>query len=140
MELFAKAHPDEVAGVVLVDPRHRDFLTTCEEAKLDACGIPESVLADQAPSVIAEYHAFENASDEIRAAGSFGSYPVRVLTATDHPVSIARETLWATMLGSLAAESVDGQQIMVQGSGHYIQIERPDIVTQTILAVLPEAL
>ena len=26
MELFAKAHADEVIGAVLVDPRHRDFL------------------------------------------------------------------------------------------------------------------
>src|SRR6478609_6304811 len=32
MELFAKSHPDEVRGAVLVDPRHRDFLTTCEAA------------------------------------------------------------------------------------------------------------
>ena len=50
MELFAKSHPDEVVGVVLVDPRHRDFLSTCEAAKLDNCGIPESTLATQAPS------------------------------------------------------------------------------------------
>ena len=53
MELFAKSHADEVAGVVLVDPRHRDFLTTCEAAMLDLCGIPESTLATQAPAVIA---------------------------------------------------------------------------------------
>ena len=52
MELFAKSHPDEVVGVVLVDPRHRDFLSTCEAAQLDVCGIPESVLVTQAPAVI----------------------------------------------------------------------------------------
>ena len=43
MELFAKSHPDEVVGVVLVNPRHRDFLATCEAAELDDCGIPESI-------------------------------------------------------------------------------------------------
>jgi pimeloyl-ACP methyl ester carboxylesterase len=137
MELFAKSHPDEVMGVVLVDPRHRDFLSTCEAAHLDLCGIPESVLATQAASVIAEYHAFVRASDEIRAAGGFGAYPVRVLTATDHPVSPAREALWETMLASLAAEAVNGEQIIVQGSGHYIQIDRPAEVVKTILALLP---
>ena len=31
MELFAKAHPEEVTGVVFVDPRHRDFTTACAE-------------------------------------------------------------------------------------------------------------
>ena len=137
MELFAKSHADEVVGVVLVDPRHRDFLTTCEAAKVGGCGISESALATQAPTVAAEYHAFAMASDQIHAAGTFGSYPVRVLTATDHPVSPAWETLWETMLGSLAAEAVNGEQIIVQGAGHHIQLDRPDVVVQSILAMLP---
>ena len=87
--------------------------------------------------MIAEYHAFAMASDQIRAAGAFGSYPVRVLTATNHPVSPAREALWETMLASLAAEAVNGEQIIVQGAGHHIQLDRPDVVVNTILAVLP---
>jgi hypothetical protein len=94
MELFAKSHPDEVAGVVLVDSRHRDFLATCEAARLDLCGMPDSILADQPPPVPAEYRAFAMASDQIRAAGGFGSHPVRVLTATSHAGSPAREALW----------------------------------------------
>jgi pimeloyl-ACP methyl ester carboxylesterase len=138
MELFAKSHADEVVGVVLVDPRHRDFLNTCEAANIDGCGIPESMLAGQAPAVIAEYHAYAKAADQIHAAGGFGSYPVRILTATTHPnVSAAWETLWETILGSLAAEAVNGEQIIVQGAGHHIQLDRPDVVEQSILAMLP---
>lgn len=138
MELFAKSHGEEVVGVVLVDPRHRDFLTACEANNVDGCGIPESTLALQAPAVIAEYHAFTMASDQIHAAGGFGSYPVRVLTATNHPGwSAAVETLWETMLGSLAAEAVNGEQIIVRGAGHHIQLDRPDVVEQSILAMLP---
>ena len=138
MELFAKSHPDEVVGAVLVDPRHRDFLSTCEAANIDGCGIPESTLATQSAAVIAEYHAFAMASDQIHAAGTFGSYPVRVLTATNHPgVSPAWETLWETILASLAAEAADGKQIVVQGAGHHIQLDRPDVVVQSILGMLP---
>jgi len=136
MELFARSHPDEVVGVVLVDPRHRDFLEVCEAAGLDQCGIPESLLVTQAPAVIAEYHDFTAASAEIEAAGRFGDYPVRVLTATVHPVSPAREELWESMLASLAAEAADGEQIIVEGSSHYIQLDRPDVVVNTILAQL----
>ncbi len=136
MELFAKAHPDEVIGAVLVDPRHRDFLATCEAAALDNCGIPEPLLQQQATSTIAEYHAFPLGVDETRAAGPFGRYPVRVLTATDHPVSAAREALWESMLGDLAAEASNGEQIIVRGAGHYIQLDRPDVVVQTILELL----
>lgn len=34
MELFAKAHPEEVVGLVLVDSRHRDFTAACQSAGL----------------------------------------------------------------------------------------------------------
>jgi|SRR4051794_16422646 pimeloyl-ACP methyl ester carboxylesterase len=136
MELFARAHADEVMGLVLVDSRHRDFLAACEAAMLDLCGIPEATLATQAPTVIAEYHAFAMASGEIRAAGAFGAYPVRVLTATHDPGSAARQALWEAMAASLAAEAADGERILVQGSSHYIQIDRPGEVVKTVLAVL----
>jgi pimeloyl-ACP methyl ester carboxylesterase len=137
MELFAKSHADEVVGVVLVDPRHREFLTACEAAGLDLCGIPESTLATQAPSIIAEYHAYTMASDEIRAADGFGTYPVRVLTASDIPGSAARQALWKSMHASLAAEATDGEQIFVHDTDHYIQVHQPGEVVQAILAVLP---
>ncbi len=136
MELFAKSHPDEVAGVVLVDPRPHDFLAVCEAAALDQCGIPEPILMTQAPAVIAEYRDFTAASAEIEAAGPFGGYPVRVLTATVHPVSPAREALWESMLAALAAEAPDGEQIIVEGASHYIQLDRPEIVAATIVGLL----
>ena len=137
MELFAKAYPDEVVGVVLVDSRHRDFLETCEAAKLDWCGLPEPLLQQQATAAIAEYRAFETASEEISAAGSFASYPVRVLTATDHSVSPAREALWESTNASIAAEATNGKQIIVRGSDHFIQLERPEVVVDAILETLP---
>jgi pimeloyl-ACP methyl ester carboxylesterase len=137
MELFAKSHADEVVGVVLVDPRHRDFLTTCEAARLDLCGIPESTLATQAPAVIAEYDAYSLASEEMRAAGGFGAYPVRVLTASDISGSAARQALWKSMHASLAAEATDGVQILVQGASHNIQVDQPGEVVKAILAILP---
>lgn len=138
MELFAKSHPEEVAGVVLVDPRPADFLAVCEAAELDGCGIPEPLLLMQARATIAEYRAFAAAPDEIEAAGRFGDYPVRVLTATVHPVSPAREELWESMLAALAAEAPDGEQILVDGASHYIQVDRPDVVADTILGLLGE--
>lgn len=137
MELFAKSHADEVVGVVLVEPRHRDFLTACEAAKLDLCGIPEPTLAMQAASIISEYHAYSMASDEIRAAGGFGAHPVRVLTASEIPGSPARQALWRSMHASLAAEAMNGQQILVQGAGHYVQVDQPGEVVKAILAILP---
>jgi len=138
VELFAKAHPDEVVGAVLVDPRPGDFLAACEAMHFAHCGISESLLATQAPAMVVEYHAYTMASEEIRAAGTFGSYPVRVLTATDHPDWSAEvNALWEAMHRALAAEATDGEQITVQGAGHHIQLDRPDVVVAQILGMLP---
>jgi pimeloyl-ACP methyl ester carboxylesterase len=135
MELFAKAHPDEVAGLVLVDPRHRDFTTSCEEKGIDGCIIPADVLASLPDVQRAEVEDFASASTEIRAAGRFGRYPVRVLTSTAHSSGPEFEALWKSMLGSLAAEAADGEQVVLPGAGHYLQIERPVEVAQTIFQI-----
>ena len=137
MELFAKAYPDEVAGLVLVDPRHRDFTSACERAGLEGCTIPEAVVATLKPVEIAEFEAFARTSDEMRAAGEFGAYPVRVLTATAHGFSPEVEALWVSMLGSLAAEADDGAQQIFSGAGHVLQLERAHEVAEAILSLVP---
>ena len=137
MELFAKAHPGEVSGLVLVDPRHRDFTSACENAGLEGCTIPASVVATLKPVEIAEFEAFARTSDEIGAAGSFGQYPVRVLTATSHGFGPEAEALWVSMLGSLADEAVNGEQQIFSGASHVLQIERPHDVADAILALVP---
>ena len=136
MELFARSHPAEVAAVVLVDPRHRDFLDTCEAAHLDSCGLTDSMLFWLPQIQEDEYRAFAMASREIAAAGPFGSFPVRVLTGTDHGVSAAREALWESMLGALAAEAPEGRQILYPGASHYVQLDRAAEVAQVIAGVL----
>lgn len=137
MELFAKTHPDEVAALVLVDPRHRDFTTACMDAQLTGCTLPESVLATLPAVQRAEYTDSASAAAQIAAAGTFGDYPVRVLTATSHGVTEALEALWQSMLGELADEAADGEQIVFQGAGHYLQLSHPAEVVEVILSVLP---
>jgi pimeloyl-ACP methyl ester carboxylesterase len=136
MELFAREHPEEVAGLVLVDPRHPDFTAACQEANIEGCGIPASTVAKLPQVQIDEYAAFASASAETAAAGAFGRYPVRVLTATSHSSSSEWEALWKSMLGSLAAEAPDGEQIVYEGAGHYLQLERTHEVAQQILKLV----
>lgn len=137
MELFAKAHPGEVAGAVLVEPRHRDFLARCEAAQLDLCGIPDALLATQPATDIAEYKAFPAGAAEIAAAGPFGGYPVRVLTATGQMGSPARRALWEATHAALADEAADGQQVIFPGATHALPTERATEVAKVIRALLP---
>jgi pimeloyl-ACP methyl ester carboxylesterase len=137
MELFAKAHPEEVIGVVLVDPRHRDFTSACENAGLEGCTPPASVVASLPQVEIDEFEEFAHTSDQIQAAGEFERYPVRVLTATSHGFAPELEVLWESMLGLLADEAVDGDQSLFVGAGHFLQVERAHEVAQTIVGLLP---
>ena len=86
-----------------------------------------------------EYVSFPLASTEIRAAGTFGPYLVRVLTATDYGASALRVALWESMLSTLAAVAADGKQIMPAGSSHFVQSDRPSGVADVIVGVLPGA-
>jgi pimeloyl-ACP methyl ester carboxylesterase len=137
MELFAKAYPEEVAGVVLVDPRHRDFTAACEQAGLEGCGPPADIVASLPQVQLDEFEAYAHVSEEIRALGAFGPYPVRVLTATSHGFVPELEALWESMLGSLADEAADGDQRVFVGAGHYLQVEHAEEVAQVILSLLP---
>lgn len=137
MELFAKAYPEQVSGVVLVDPRHRDFTSACQEAGLDGCTIPADVVASLPQVQADEFEAFARTSEEMRALGGFGAYPVRVLTATEHGFTPELEALWQSMLGSLAEEALDGEQQVFSGAGHYLQVERAHEVAEVILSLLP---
>lgn len=137
MELFAKAHPEEVLGLVLVDSRHRDFGDACEEAALPGCVPPDSVVASLPPVEIDEFEGFALISEQIAAAGPFGSYPVRVLTATSHGFTPEVETLWESLHGSLADEATDGEQTIYEGAGHYLQLQRVHEVAEVITSLLP---
>lgn len=136
MELFARAHPEEVAGLVLVDSRPSDFLAVCESAGLDQCGLPSSYVEAKGGAFASEYKAFSEAAEEMMAAGTFGAYPVRVMTATRRSgKSPERMALWTSMHASLAEEAEDGAQILVHGT-HYLQTNHARKVTEVIRELL----
>ena len=105
MEVFAKAHPEEVSAVVLVDPRPRNLLDVCESEGIDMCGIPDDTLATRPEIVQEEYVAYTQATDEI--TGEFGACSVRVLSGTKYPgQSEGWMALFQWKEGDLAEEAV----------------------------------
>jgi pimeloyl-ACP methyl ester carboxylesterase len=75
---------------------------------------------------------------------SFGSRPLRILTAQNHsydtaktPAAVHREHLaveraWAQTQSRYLSLSTDSKQILVPNSGHYIQFDQPQIVLDAI--------
>lgn len=99
--------------------------------------------------IISERIALDaRSSAEVRGEQrSYGSMPLIVLTAgktlKELPVSqaqrIALSTLWDQMHNRVAALSSRGVNIVVTGSGHFIQLDRPAVVISAVDRVVDQA-
>jgi pimeloyl-ACP methyl ester carboxylesterase len=191
VRLYAARHPQEVAGLVLVDSAHedqyrrapseiRELLPQVEEqarqqfeglkaliesGSLDPGmlpvppGLPASaaetfralVAANpkHVETFIAEQQAVQAIHAELRVARitSLGDLPLVVLSH-DEPMAMpglsdevnqAYEQLWQDLQAELAALSSQGKLMMAEGSGHYIQLERPQLVIDAIVEVVTAA-
>lgn len=136
MELFAKTHPEEVVGLVLVDSRPATFGSACVEAGVSGCSIPPSAVAAMPAHERAEVEAFEGVAAELRGAGAFGQYPVRALVATSHSLSREGEALWVSLQRATAAEAAGGEAEVFSGVGHNLHRERPRDVVKVILSLV----
>jgi pimeloyl-ACP methyl ester carboxylesterase len=174
VRLFAAAHPDEVAGMVLVDARSElmDTLATSSESEGLSAGfkaqaaaftaarrlglvrllgagfvgeplVPSAVAAEMAllatqPSAVDETLAeglARSDDDATLADARLGSMPLLVIAASANVNDLPH---WGDAQHALAALSGNGR-LVVADSGHYVQLEQPDVVVNGILEVLGAA-
>jgi pimeloyl-ACP methyl ester carboxylesterase len=100
-------------------------------------------------TLIAEQQAVPAIHAELRAAGitSLGDLPLVVLShgepmampGLSDEVNQTYEQLWQNLQAELAGLSSQGRLIVAEGSGHYIQLERPQLVIDAITEVVTAA-
>jgi len=136
--LFASDYPDDVSGLVLVDPGSEFLqteLTPEQWAKFvqgaKELGEPEELeAADYQPSV-----------DALRAAPPVGTIPAVVLTS-DKPFDFgAGDGTWPAWLAAQdrLAKLLGAKHITDTNSGHYIAGEQPQLVIDAIRQVVDAA-
>lgn len=143
-QLFAIRHPDEVAGVVLVDSLHPDLDREIEPL-LGRGGAAERrrTLARNAEGVT---YADLSASDE-QLRDASGDFPPVPLIALRHGISFdpggepvpSIERLWGRLQEANARLSPDGRVVVVPESHHRIAEDRPDAVVGAIREVVEAA-
>lgn len=146
---FARLHPEEVAALVLVDGSHEDQVTRLpapkrsreERAKnlLEKAGQapevstdPEQKLKRHFLAVRSEMLAFSTQSaDEIRAAPPLPPIPIIVLV---HGRSATPDGLkiWNELQRDIASRSPHSKLIQAEDAGHYIQLDDPQLVINSI--------
>ncbi|MBN9691516.1 MAG: alpha/beta hydrolase [Verrucomicrobia bacterium] len=155
---YAAEHPEQVAGIVLVDSSHPDqWKRWLAALPPETPSEPPSIrgarkhltatLAD--PQSNPENLDLAASADQIRALGTLGSIPLRVVTHSPkwvmvpdlpEPVSQQIEQDWQDLQKSLLALSTASRQSVAASAGHYVQAEDPALVIaaiQDLLAALP---
>lgn len=139
---FAHFYPQLVAGMVLLDSPHEDFearrndLLNIEERRAREAMLAES-RARLPEAIRLEYEGIEQTRALYPKLQLPRALPLLVLTAERHQWVPERnahrqEEIWRELQGRLAKLSDNGKFLVVAGSGHNIQIDRPDEVVQAI--------
>jgi pimeloyl-ACP methyl ester carboxylesterase len=150
IRLYASAHPDDVAGLVLVDALSEDLpngLTPTQLALFEAINTPP-------PDTDAEVLDLQGTFQQLRESPPVPPVPTIVLTADrpqlspevlaagQLPAGVDQEfadTLWAAQLAAQAemAKMFPGaEHITNTNSTHYIQLDNPQLVTDSIRQVV----
>ncbi len=98
-----------------------------------------------ANTLYSEYAAFEASAALVRKAGTLGDLPLVVLTAERHldaanypkdfPIARAQQ-IWLELQKELAALSERGVHTVVEGSSHYIALDRPEAIVGAVRSLI----
>jgi pimeloyl-ACP methyl ester carboxylesterase len=119
-------------------------LGLCDEGAIDRAADCNGHTAKER---MAEIKAFPESATQTAATGPFGDLPLAVLShdpdkpSNDLPPDLAKSVnkLWKAMQEDLARLSTRSTQTVAKNSGHYIQIDRPDVVIDAVRNVVDQA-
>lgn len=145
--LYACRYPQEVAGLVLLDPGHAEML---ERFRPILSPSLSQTFQDRMCAAYARIEGIDYLATiaEMRAAPPLPDVPLIVVARGQQPAAndllpgwpIAQtEPLWLDLLTELARHSPQGAFLVAEHSGHYIQRDEPDLVITTIRQVVETA-
>ena len=147
VRLYAAAHPDEVAGLVLVDPSHEE-----QEVRLQALLSAEQRAALQrATAAMTDLEGFDIGASFTQMRAARAAAPPRpmslvVLTAglTEEPPApnwpvAAERQLRHQLHADLAGLVPNGEHVIAHRSGHFIHRQQPELVITAIADVVTAA-
>jgi len=123
VQMFARKYPKEVSGVVLLDSSSAD---APRELKTRATLEPGT-------AAYLEEEGVAESNRQVANAGPFPDVPLTVIAATDHgPFFKQWEPTLMRLQQQLATLSPQATFIVAHGSGHDVQIDRPETVIDAL--------
>ncbi len=116
-------------------------------AKTTPCSAPPNATITAPREVVAELKSFSESAAQTAATPALGNLPLAVLShdpdkpSADLPPDLAKPVndAWEKMQEELSHLSTRGTQTIAKNSGHYIQLDRPEIVIDAVKTVLDQA-
>ena len=140
VRLYASEHPDEVAGMVLLDASHEE--QSLRFAALMAPGEREKYLTKQSGANCERVDLLASGK-QVHTAASLPPIPLVVLTAqwANQPDSAPtpEQQAYTELQEDLARLISNSKHIIVKNSGHFIQLDQPDVVIDSIRMVVESA-
>jgi pimeloyl-ACP methyl ester carboxylesterase len=140
IRLFASEHPEQVAGMVFIDASYEE-----EYLRFAALKSPEernSYLRHEGGDNCEGVNLFDSGR-LVHGASLMPGVPVVVLAADPYGRKDSTvDSKWAEVqmdMQSRLATLVGGKPIIVQKSGHFIQLDQPRVVIKSILTVVESA-
>lgn len=158
MQIYANSYPEEVVGLVLLDPPplawmagegfpelrelFRQEMMALREAADAASASPDPDVRANAAylNAIASENEefFGRTAEEVAAIRSFGEVPLTVIGATKPDPRFgeyaqAFRQFWNEESQMLAQKSASGNFILADGSSHHIHLDAPELVIDAVL-------
>jgi pimeloyl-ACP methyl ester carboxylesterase len=122
-------------------PRLLGFCDTDVKARAAECNF------HSAREAVAEMKTFPVSAAQTAATGSLGNMPLAVIShdpdkpQPDLPEDLVKpiNSAWQQMQEELSHLSTAGTHVIARNSGHYIQIDRPEVVIEAVRTVVDQA-
>ncbi|GJL97583.1 MAG: alpha/beta hydrolase [Hyphobacterium sp.] len=140
VQSFARLYPEDTAALVLIDGRPPRFTRHCIEENAGMCTIPTALKILMDTHVRAEIDGMDQTLIDLQNPADLGPLPMVVLAAT-RPGGGASERfqqLWLQDQSTFAAQALNARYIEVEGAGHYIHRQRPDVVLTELRRVISD--
>jgi pimeloyl-ACP methyl ester carboxylesterase len=137
---FAARYPDEVTGLMLLEASPTTWpATVCSVAAYEAlCGIMHDPTLD--PERLDAFPAYV----EVASITSLGNLPLTVMTAahrTDPALAQGEltrlDSVWAEGVQQWAGLSSSSSIVIVEDTGHHIELDQPQQVIEELLKLIP---
>jgi pimeloyl-ACP methyl ester carboxylesterase len=164
MQVFASKYPDDVAGMVLLDPPplsfvvgqdYTDLRVMAEQMTAEWQAIADSAAGSPDPQeqarsaffrMIASEHRemFGESAKTVGAISTFGDLPLVVLAAGKPNPAFGEgaeefQRYWVEQSRALTAKSTASKFVLAEGASHYLYLDAPDLVAESILSVVHQA-